>query len=220
MNVQGDAMRGKALLKSISQDYKMITDLRRPKVKEPIPPIPPDETRLVKIPACYYVATSIDGLIADRFGNVDWLGPFFDRDYGFHGFLDSIDTVVMGRRTYERILKSAKTNPYEGKHFVVLSRTWTSGPYADLFWQGPLQELMLRLEAMGSKSLWIVGGGSVAGTFLEAGLLDEVQQFVMPLALGSGTPLFGPLRQQAALRLTDSQFFANGVLQLRYATES
>jgi dihydrofolate reductase len=213
-------MRGKALLKSISQDYNMITNLTHPKVEEQIPPVPQDETRLVKIPACYYVATSVDGLIADRLGNVDWLRPFFDRDYGFPGFFDSIDTVVMGRRTYERIVKGARTNPYEGKLFVVLSRTLTSGPYAHLFWRGPLRGLMLRLEAMGSKSLWVVGGGSVAGTFLEAGLLDEVQQFVMPLVLGSGTPLFGPLRDQASLRLTDSQSFANGVLQLRYAPES
>jgi dihydrofolate reductase len=213
-------MRGRALLKTISEDYKTITHLRFPGVKKKAPPAPAEETRLVKIPACYYVATSIDGLIADRFGNVDWLGRFFDVDYGFPGFLDSIDTVVMGRRTYERILKNARTNPYEGKLFVVLSRTWKSGPYAHLFWHGPLGDLMCRLEGFGSKSLWIVGGGSVAGTFLEAGLLDEVRQFVMPLALGSGTPLFGPLRQKASLRLKDSQYFANGVLQLTYATES
>jgi dihydrofolate reductase len=220
MNMRGGVMRGKAILKSIGQDYRTITHLRFPGVKEQVPLGPAEETRLVKIPACYYVATSVDGLIADRLGNVDWLGPFFNMDYGFPGFLDSIDTVVMGRRTYERILRSAKTNPYEGKLFVVLSRTRKSGPYAHLFWQGPLEELMLRLEGFGSKSLWIVGGGSVAGTFLEAGLLDEVRQFVMPLVLGSGTPLFGPLRWQASLRLKDSQSFPNGVMQLTYATES
>jgi dihydrofolate reductase len=213
-------MLGRALLKTISEDYKTITHLGFPGVKEQVTPVPGDDARLVRIPACYYVATSIDGLIADRFGNVDWLGRFFDVDYGFHSFLESIDTVVMGRRTYERILKSAKTNPYEGKLFVVLSRTWKSGPYAHLFWQGPLEDLMRRLEGFGSKSLWIVGGGSVAGTFLEAGLLDEVRQFVMPLALGSGTPLFGPLREQASLRLKDSQFFANGVMQLTYTAGS
>ncbi|HXH49311.1 MAG TPA: dihydrofolate reductase family protein [Terriglobia bacterium] len=209
-----------ALLKTISEDYKSITHLRFPGAKEQVPSVLEEEARLVKIPACYYVATSIDGLIADRSGNVDWLGRFFDVDYGFHGFLDSVDTVVMGRRTYERILKNARTNPYEGKLFVVLSRTWKTGPYAHLFWHGPLEDLMRRLEGFGSKSLWIVGGGSVAGTFLEAGLLDEVRQFVMPLVLGSGTPLFGPLREHASLRLKDSQSFANGVLQLTYAPGS
>jgi dihydrofolate reductase len=218
--MQGGVMRGRPLLKNIGEDFKTIKQLRFLGVKEQATPVPEEGTRLVKIPACYYVATSVDGLIADRLGNVDWLGPFFNRDYGFPGFLDSIDTVVMGRRTYERILRSAKTNPYEGKLFVVLSRTWKTGPYAHLFWQGPLEELMLRLEGFGSKSLWIVGGGSVAGAFLEAGLLDEVRQFVMPLVLGSGTPLFGPLREQTSLRLKDSQSFPNGVLQLTYATES
>ena len=73
-----------------------------------------------------------------------------------------------------------------------------------------------RLEALGSQALWIVGGGSAAGAFLEAGLLGEVRQFIMPLALGAGTPLFGPLRQPAAFRLAESQSLPNGVLQLRY----
>ncbi|HEX5410830.1 MAG TPA: dihydrofolate reductase family protein [Terriglobia bacterium] len=200
-------MQGKALLKLVTPGFKE-------------QPVPSEESRPVKIPACYYVATSVDGLIADRLGNVDWLKPFFSMDYGFHDFLDSIDTVVMGRRTYERVLTSStRKNPYERKLFVVLSRTRTSGPFANLFWHGNLERLMVRLEEMGSKSLWIVGGGSVAGTFLDAGLLDEVRQFVMPLVLGSGTPLFGPLRQQASLRLRESQSLENGVLQLRYAAE-
>lgn len=176
----------------------------------------PVEALEVKIPACYYVSTSADGLIADSNGSVDWLKPFFDVDYGFHDFLDSIDTVVMGRRTYDRLLNVSRANPYEGKHFVVLSHSRSSGPHADLFWQGHLRGLMLRLDAIGTKSLWIVGGGSVAGEFLEAGLLKEIQQFVMPLVLGAGTPLFGPLRQSIPLHLKESQAFPNGVLRLRY----
>ncbi len=170
----------------------------------------------MKIPACYYVATSVDGLIADASGGIDWLGPFLGADYGSHDFLESVDTVVMGRRTYDRLLSTSKVNPYKGKCFVVLSHSRSTGPHADLFWPGPLFGLMPRLYEMGSKSLWIVGGGSVAGSFLEAGLLDEVQQFVMPVALGSGTPLFGPLRQPVVLALKESYTFANGVLQLRY----
>jgi dihydrofolate reductase len=180
------------------------------------PKIPLDEERLVKIPSCYYVATSADGLIADINGDMEWLKPYFNMDYGFNAFLDSIDTVVMGRRTYDRILRTSKKNPYAGKRFVVLSHTRSSGPHADLFWPGQLRGLMLRLEALGSQALWIVGGGSAAGAFLEAGLLGEVRQFIMPLALGAGTPLFGPLRQPAAFRLAESQSLPNGVLQLRY----
>lgn len=212
-------MRGRALLKSITQECNAIAHMKLPGSKEQAPALA-EESSPVQITACYYVATSVDGLIADRFGNVDWLNPFFGEDYGFHGFLDSIDTVVMGRRTYERLLASSRKNPYEGKLFAVLSRTRSSGAFAHLFWQGQVERLMLRLHDMGSKSLWIVGGGSVAGMFLEAGLLDEVRQFVMPLVLGSGTPLFGPLRQQSSLRLIDSRSFENGVLQLRYAAET
>lgn len=213
-------MRGRALMKSITQECNAIAHMKLPGLKEKAPVLV-EESSPVKITACYYVATSVDGLIADRFGNVDWLNPFFGADYGFHDFLDSIDTVVMGRRTYERLLaSSSRKNPYEGKLFAVLSRTRSSGPFAHLFWQGRVEQLMDRLRDMGSKSLWIVGGGSVAGMFLEAGLLDEVRQFVMPLVLGSGTPLFGPLRQQSSLRLIDSQSFENGVLQLRYAAET
>jgi len=196
----------------------MVTNLFGRKLSKQRPTTAPVETLEVKIPACYYVSTSADGLIADVNGGVDWLKPFFDTDYGFHDFLESIDTVVMGRRTYDRLLNVSKENPYKGKHFVVLSHSLTSGPHADLFWQGHLRGLMLRLDAMGSKSLWIVGGGSAAGAFLEAGLLDEVQQFVMPLVLGAGTPLFGPLRQPVPLHLKEGQSFANGVLRLRYVS--
>ncbi|MEJ2009813.1 MAG: dihydrofolate reductase family protein, partial [Acidobacteriota bacterium] len=168
--------------------------------------------------ACYYVATSVDGLIADANGSVDWLNPFFDTDYGYHDFLNSVDTVVMGRRTYDRILKSSKVNPYSGKRFIVLSHSRAIGPHADLFWPGPLFDLTPRLAAMGTRSLWIVGGGSVAGSFLDAGLIDEVHQFVMPVALGCGTPIFGPLRQPASLQLKESRSFPNGVVQMRYVT--
>ena len=194
----------------------MITNWLHQEESKRVPEMPLDEDRLVKIPSCYYVATSADGLIADAMGDGEWLKPYFDMDYGFHTFMDSVDTVVMGRRTYDRILRTSKQNPYAGKRFVVLSHTRSTGPHVDLFWPGRLQSLMLRLEAMGSQSLWIVGGGSAAGAFLEAGLLGEIQQFMVPLALGAGTPLFGPLRQPASFRLKESQSFPNGVLRLRY----
>lgn len=211
-------MRGKAILKTVSQGYGVMTKRRSVKNAEELaPPVVMEMKLPVRIPAAYYVATSADGLIADRLGNVDWLEPYLEKDYAFHHFLDSIDTVVMGRRTYERTLRGARSNPYEGKHFVVLSRTRSIGPFATLFWQGLPQDLIPRLDEMGSKSIWIVGGGCVAGAFLEAGLLDEVQQFVVPVVLGSGTPLFGALRQQASMRLKDSDTFENGVVRLRYA---
>ena len=209
-------MRGKALLKSISHDYGVITKRRRVKVEEQTPRVAMEEKPPVKIPACYYVATSADGLIADRWGSMDWLAPYWETDYCLQSFLDSIDTVVMGRRTYERILKNSRTNPYDGKYMVVLSHSLTSGPHVGLFWQGSLENLIFRLDEMGSKSLWIIGGGCVAGAFLEAGLLDEVHQFVIPVVLGSGTPLFGPLRQHSSMRFKDSQSFKNGVVRLRY----
>lgn len=195
----------------------MMSSIAKSKISKGVAAMPMAEPREVKIPACYRVATSSDGLIADASGGIDWLSPFFDIDYGSRGFVDSIDTVVMGRRTYERLLKTARENPYPGKRFIVLSHSRSSGPHANLFWSGPVRNLTMRLDAMGSKSLWIVGGGSVAGAFLEAGLLDELQQLVMPVVLGSGTPLFGPLRQPASLHLKESHSFANGVLRLRYA---
>lgn len=193
----------------------MFTNLVGHKTKKETTP-PPVEVREVKIPACYHVATSVDGLIADASGGVEWLSPFFDVDYGSQDFLNSIDTVVMGRRTYDHLLKTSKENPYKGKRFVVLSHTRSIGLHADLFWPGHPRGLMMRLDAMGSKSLWIVGGGSVAGEFLEAGLLDEVDLFVVPVALGSGVPVFGPLRQPDSLQLKGCQSFPNGVVRLRY----
>ncbi len=164
----------------------------------------------------YYVASSADGFIADSSGGVGWLAPFFGVDYGFHGFLSAIDTVVLGRRTYEHVLKLSQENPYQGKRFIVLSRTRAAGPHAELFWPGPLDELAARLRTMGSKSVWVVGGGAAAASFLAAGWLDEVRQHVMPVLLGSGTPLFSPLEHPVSLELEETKPFPNGVVHLRY----
>jgi dihydrofolate reductase len=164
----------------------------------------------------YYVATSADGFIADENGGFDWLHDYLDVDYGMAQFMKSVDTIVMGRKTYEPTLKHEGGASSPGKRCVVLSYTIKSGPPGYEFWAGPVEDLAKQLVEQGSRNIWIMGGGVTASAFLEAGFPDEVEQYVMPRFLGRGIPMFAPLSRHALLELAESKTFKNGAVMLRY----
>lgn len=143
-----------------------------------------------------YAALSLDGFIADARGGVDWLMSIpnpENSDYGFARFMDSIDAVLMGRRTFEAVL-SFKAWPYE-KPVYVLSETLQSLPAhlegrASLI-SGPPRRIVEDLHARGLENLYIDGGRTIQG-FLEADLIDEMVLTRVSRILGRGIPLFSP----------------------------
>jgi dihydrofolate reductase len=166
----------------------------------------------------YYVAASADGFIARPDGAVDWLESRPAADYGFEGFLSSIDTVVWGRTTFDGYgVKPPGLDPFGPRRHVVLSSR-PPPPGLDpraTFTSEPAAAVAARLRAQGGKDVWLMGGAALARSFLDAGAVDEVVVHVIPVLLGAGIPLFAP-GAEAPLRLRDTHAYADGVVRLRY----
>lgn len=168
-----------------------------------------------------YLAASLDGYIADAEGGVDWLTPFAETDSGYRGFFEAVDTVVMGRRTYDRV-RAQGPWPYTGKRAVVLSREElpAAGKTKVERFTGDADELADGLAAEKGKDIWIVGGAQVVEQFLVADRLHRLEVFLAPLLLGGGIPLFPPSGRRLPLTLEANHSFANGVVKLVYVPAS
>lgn len=163
-----------------------------------------------------YIAMSIDGFIARRDGSIDWLeyGHTGDEDYGFKAFFSSIDTLILGRKTYE-VVSSFAEWPYSGKRVIVLSNSLRSVREEAEVFCGPLEMLVSKLRSEGVEHVWIDGGVTVS-QFLGAGLVDRMTISVLPIILGSGIPLFSQTENELICRLTSSKSYPSGLIQLRY----
>ncbi len=170
--------------------------------------------------ATVYVATSIDGFIARENGSLDWLPAIEEggEDYGYRKFLDSVDAIVMGRRTYETV-RSFGSWPYGKKPLIVLSSRQVEIPrnIADTVesMSAPPTEVVRRLGGRGFRHLYIDGGKTIQG-FLREGLIDRLIITRIPILLGSGRPLFGPLSHDIKLRHLETRQFENGLVQSEY----
>jgi len=170
-----------------------------------------------------YIATSLDGYIARADGSLDWLDhDSGGDDYGFAAFLDSVDTLVMGRTTFEQVLCFDQW-PYGQRRFVVMSRTRQSFTVPDHVTatiqvsSASPRELMVALGGAGARHVY-VDGGQVIQAFLREGLVDEITISRLPVLLGDGIPLFGGLAADVALKHVATQSFPSGVVQSKYRT--
>ncbi|HTN50769.1 MAG TPA: dihydrofolate reductase family protein [Anaeromyxobacter sp.] len=166
---------------------------------------------------CAFLATSVDGFIAGPNGDLDWLGLVEapGEDYGYRAFAASIDTVVLGRKTYD-VARAFPAWPHAGKRAVVLTHAAAApGRHGESFFSGAPDALAALLEGLGARRVY-ADGGTVVSQLLEAGLLDELTLSLVPLLLGEGTRLFrtGPLSRRLALE--GSRAFPSGLVQLRY----
>ena len=163
-----------------------------------------------------FIAASVDGFIARDDQSVDWL--FTDADYGYEEFYAGIETVVLGRKTYEQLLRWGPY-PYKGKRGVVFSRqkekTGQSDENVTFTSEKPVDFLQSLPE--GSGDVWLVGGGKLIRAFASAKLIDEYHLFIHPRVLGSGVTLFAPTQNtEQVLTLTDAVPYSNGLVRLSY----
>ncbi|PDV99292.1 deaminase [Candidatus Chloroploca asiatica] len=171
-----------------------------------------------------YIATSVDGFIARPDGSIDWLQrPEYAttelQGLRYEDFIATVDTIVMGRKTFEQVL-TFEHWPYEGVPVVVLTGGRLAVP-AQLegkvrLMNGAPAELVARLGAEGKQHLYIDGGKTIQH-FLEAGLIDELTITRVPLVLGAGIGLFGEPGPEQRLHLLGCSVSANGFVQVRYA---
>jgi dihydrofolate reductase len=168
-----------------------------------------------------FIATSLDGYIADKNGSIDWLhsipNPNND-DMGYSEFINGIDALVMGRRTFETVLGFDIEWPYD-KPVFVLSNKLNEIPESHrgkaFLIKGTLTEILKTLHEKGHKKLYIDGGTTIR-SFLEADLIDEMILSTIPILLGGGSSLFTELHNKLTFELVESKTFLNQVTQNHY----
>lgn len=171
-----------------------------------------------------YIATSADGYIARPDGDVEWLNRRpHTVDYGMKAFYRTIDTILLGRKTYDWGLAYYKKNGLKGSMFdaklanYVFSRKppKRAAPGAQFVSQ-PVKAFAQRLRATPGKHIWMMGGGQLIASFLDANQIDQFDIHVIPTFIGKGIPLIAPRHRDIPLRLRSTRKYPDGVVRLRY----
>jgi dihydrofolate reductase len=158
---------------------------------------------------------SLDGHIARRDGSVDFL--FMPKDYSMAPFFKTIDTAIMGRKTYD-VAKAMGGGGYGGKMATyVMSKTLPPGEREGMiFTQESPASLVSGLRQQKGKDIWMMGGGELAREFLRADLIDELYLGVVPVLLGEGIPLFPTGFPQRDFALLENKSYSRGLIALKY----
>lgn len=171
-----------------------------------------------------FIATSLDGYIADKNGGVDWLHAIPNpegNDMGYVKHVDSIDALVMGRNTLDMVLSFGIDWPYS-KPVFVLSNTMTSVPegYEDKVFlvKGELKDVLDEIHTKGFKNLYIDGGVTIQN-FLKEDLIDKMIITTIPVLLGGGSPLFGDLETSMNFKCVNSEMFLDSIVQNHFVRE-
>ncbi len=167
--------------------------------------------------ASVFIATSLDGFIARPNGDLDWL-PTDAEDHGYDAFMANIDTIVMGRGTYEKVLTFGAW-PYGTMPVVVLtSNAAALGPLPAptvTAMGGAPAEVVAALHERGATHLYVDGGITIQ-RFLAAGLIQRVIITRVPVLLGRGIPLFGPMERDMRLQHVRTHAYPSGLVQSEY----
>ncbi|MFV2041226.1 MAG: dihydrofolate reductase family protein [Candidatus Hydrothermarchaeales archaeon] len=161
-----------------------------------------------------FIATSLDGYIADEDGGVDWL--FTDGDYGYNEFIDSVDTLLIGRKTYDQILTFGSW-PYKGEKCYVFTRSKTTKPDNNVLFSKEPVKLTDKLLEGGGKNIWLVGDSDIISLLFNNALIHRIVLSVHPIVLGKGIPLFKNINKITELQLVKSHTYENGLVQLQYS---
>jgi dihydrofolate reductase len=169
-----------------------------------------------------HIATSADGFIARPDGDMEWLTsrPAPDGFYGMNAFVRSIDTKVLGRKTYEASLRLGATFDSKSR-FIVFTR---HAPPADApagveFVNGGIGPFVSRLQKQPGKNIWLMGGGELIASFLDAQAIDEFVISVVPVFIGDGIPLIARRHRHVPLGLHSIERFEDGMVQLHYRVQ-
>ncbi|MBX3044258.1 MAG: dihydrofolate reductase [Candidatus Kapabacteria bacterium] len=167
-----------------------------------------------------YIATSLDGYIAKPNDDLSFLKLVEKEgeDYGYAEFTDTIDTLIIGRKTYDYVLKEIGPSHYDnGKRDVyVITRTERPQIGRTVFYTGDITELVKRLKSRKGKNIYCDGGAEVINELLKHDLIDELIISVIPILVGNGTRLFKDGRPEQALEFVSVKPFETGLTQLHY----
>ncbi len=173
-----------------------------------------------------FIATSLDGFIARLDGSIDWLSAANavvppGEDCGYKAFMSTVDTLVMGWNTFEQVLTFGEW-PYGDTPVVVMSHRASplppNSPHTVTFSQEAPTDLVAKLRAQGKRHLYIDGGITVQ-SFLSERLINELTITVIPILLGTGKPLFGPMRSDIHLLHVATRVYEFGFVQHKYRVQ-
>ena len=159
------------------------------------------------------LAISLDGFIAGPNGEYDWC--FTDADYGMTEFMKSVDSTIMGGKSYRLLLDYG--SPYPDLTNYVVTRTERENPYPNVvFVQENVSSFVEDLKSKNGKNIWLFGGAEITQLLLEHDLVDVLMLAVHPIVLGDGIRLFGKSISRKNFELADSIRYPSGLVQLIY----
>ena len=165
-----------------------------------------------------YIAASLDGYIAKPGDDLGFLSivQSEDEDYGYSEFINRVDTVIMGRKTYDWVMSQVPEFPHADKVSYIVTRTPKDPVGRTNFYTGDLKVLISSLKNKAGKNIFIDGGAEVVNELVKDNLIDEFIISIIPVLLGDGTKLFKDGRAEQKLKLVEARSFDTGLVQLHY----
>lgn len=161
------------------------------------------------------LAVSLDGLIEGPNGEYDWC--FTDQDYGMQEFLQRIDTIFTGRKTYEMSLgKEDFDLGFPRMKEYIFSTTMKTAPEGKTLIKGDIENEVLKIKNSPGKDIWLFGGALLTTSLMNLKLVDEVWLSIHPIILGRGKPIFNDIRERIHLTLTDTKTYSSGLVSVTY----
>lgn len=165
-----------------------------------------------------YIAMSLDGYIAKPNDDLSFLSIVEQegQDYGYADFIKTVDAVIVGRKTYDKVISMGFDFPHADKDAYVITRTLRPNVGAVKFYTGDLKALVNKLKAENGKNIFCDGGAEIVNQLMQDDLIDEFIISVIPIFVGNGTKLFTDGRPEQKLTLVSVKSFDKGLTQLHY----
>ena len=164
-----------------------------------------------------YIAMSLDGYIAKPNDNLSFLSIVekVGEDYGYSELLSQVDTIILGRKTYDWIMQVGEL-PYKDKNVYIITRAFRPNKGKIVFYSGNLTELIHNLKIQNQKNILCEGGAEIVNELLRKDLIDERIISIIPILVGKGIRLFDENRPEQKLKLISVKTFESGLIQLHY----
>jgi dihydrofolate reductase len=160
------------------------------------------------------LALSLDAMIEGPHGEYDWC--FTDQDYGMKEFLENVDSILYGRKSYELMTRDfANANPFSHLKSYIFSKTFPADSQYTVIRDNIYDEIQ-KLKSSPGKNLWLFGGAQLATEFFRLKLIDQLSLAVHPIILGQGKPLFTSITDRVKLKLNSSKAYSTGLVSLEY----
>ena len=159
-----------------------------------------------------FIASSLDGYIARENGNIDWLPE--NTASGYDNFLKSVDTVIMGKTTYDQVLTFGEY-PYKDKKSFVFTKNTNQNKDENADFVSDVEKFVKDDFPNAGENIWLVGGAQIISSFLKHGVVDEIIISVIPVLLGKGIPLFKNIENETKLEFVKTEKYGQ-LVDLHY----